>query len=51
VHAEQAEQDTEPNNDTAIVPFAPENSIVLTSPTKPTMETILQDSPIRLTRG
>ena len=37
-------------NDTAIVPFVPENSIVVTSPTKPTNETILQDNPIRLTR-
>jgi len=37
-------------NDTAIVPFVPENSTVVTSPTKPTNETILQDNPIRLTR-
>jgi hypothetical protein len=47
---EQAVQDEQADNDTAIVPFAPEISVVITSPTKPTMETILQDSPIRLTR-
>ena len=37
-------------NDTAIVPFVAENSIVVTSPIKSTNETILQDNPIRLTR-
>jgi len=37
-------------NETAIVPFVAEDSIVVTSPTKPNNEAILQDSPIRLTR-
>ena len=38
-------------NDNAIVSFVPENLIIVTSPTKPTKEIILQESPIRLTRG
>ena len=38
-------------NDTAIVPFVQETSIVFTSPIRPTKKTILQESPIRLTRG
>ena len=38
-------------NDTAIVPFVQETSIVFTSPIKPTKKIILQESPIRLTRG
>ena len=37
-------------NETAIVPFVAEDSIVVTSPTKPNNEAILQDNPIRLTR-
>jgi hypothetical protein len=35
---------------TAVAPFVQENSIVVTSPIKPTKETILQESPTRLTR-
>jgi hypothetical protein len=46
----QPVQVVQAENDTAIVPFIPENSIVVTSPTKPTKETILQESPNRLTR-
>ena len=38
-------------NDTAIVPFVQETSIVFTSLIRPTKKTILQESPIRLTRG
>jgi len=38
-------------NDTAIVPFVQETSIVFTSSIRPTKKTILQESPIRLTRG
>ena len=38
-------------NDTAIVSFVQETSIVFTSPIRPTKKTILQESPIRLTRG
>ena len=38
-------------NDTAIVPFVQETSIVFTIPIRPTKKTILQESPIRLTRG
>ena len=38
-------------NDTAIVPFVQETSIVFTSPIRPTKKTILQESPIRLTTG
>jgi hypothetical protein len=49
--SKQAVQDEQADNDTAIVPFALEILVVVTSPTKPTMDTILQDSPIRLTRG
>jgi hypothetical protein len=36
---------------TAVVPFVQENSIVVSSPIRPTKETILEESPIRLTRG
>jgi hypothetical protein len=36
---------------TVVVPIVQENSIVVTSPIRPTKETILQESPIRLTRG
>jgi len=38
-------------NDTAIVTFVQETSIVFTRPIRPTKKTILQESPIRLTRG
>ena len=44
-------QSVQAENDNAIVPFVPENSIVVTSPTKPTKKIILEESPIRLTRG
>ena len=37
--------------ETAIVPFVQETSIVFTIPIRPTKKTILQESPIRLTRG
>ena len=49
VQSEQAIVQAE--NDTAIVPFVQETSIVFTSPIRPTKKTILQESPIRLTRG
>ena len=44
-------QSVQAENDTAIVPFVQETSIVFTSPIRPTKKTILQESPIRLTRG
>ena len=50
----QAENDTSIVpfvQETAIVPFVQETSIVFTSPIRPTKKTILQESPIRLTRG
>jgi hypothetical protein len=46
VQAVQEENDTP-----AVVPFILENSILVTSPTRLTKETILQESPIKLTRG
>jgi hypothetical protein len=51
VQSVQAVEAVQAENDNAIVPFVSENSIVVTSPTKPTKEIILQESPIRLTRG
>jgi hypothetical protein len=47
----QAVEAVQAENDNAIVPFVLENSIVVTSPAKLTKKIILQESPIRLTRG